>query len=529
MSYSSRVYRQRNAHAHDENKQKAFFSGQHELKKPAKKNKAVQAKLAVNKPGDSYEQEADAVASTLVNQESKTPVVQQKKISGIQRLSTPASEEQLSTNDARMKNDKDIQEKRIQTKGEEVEKREEDQAVQKMDEPKKEEEDKGVQKMDEPKKEEEDKGVQKMDEPKKEEEDKAVQKMDEPKKEEEDKAIQKMEGTGKEEEDKDVQKSETPEKDEEDKAIQKKSASQTGGKTQGIASYLDQSTGKGKPLPAKTLNEMGSGFGVDFSNVRIHNDQDAAAANKELDAQAFTHGQDVYFNEGKFDPETSAGKFLLAHELTHVVQQSQGKDQKGVKRQAATPAATQQVANISTPVPAGLQPSAQGEYETIINGAKVIIRKDITTRKMGRKAETKFSQSGGRISFRTRNGEIESFTGPGQIIVAIQTFYQRNARAADPSGYGRGTTEKDIEAKDTTLGFHEGSHGTDYIHYITTNALPVFKGSVGMKTKEFEAHMQTYSEEMKMYFTNMSKTSIKETDCTGTTIDQLTGSNICIP
>ncbi|MEM9213252.1 MAG: DUF4157 domain-containing protein [Cyanobacteria bacterium P01_F01_bin.150] len=59
-------------------------------------------------------------------------------------------------------------------------------------------------------------------------------------------------------------------------------------------------------------------FGTDFSNVRVHETPDLANA---IQAQAFTHGQDIYFNSGKYNPESSGGKELLAHELTHVVQQ----------------------------------------------------------------------------------------------------------------------------------------------------------------------------------------------------------------
>ena len=70
---------------------------------------------------------------------------------------------------------------------------------------------------------------------------------------------------------------------------------------------------------------MSAKFGVDFSGVRIHDDSEAVGLAKELQAQAFTHGRDIYFNEGKFDPESGAGKNLLAHELTHVVQQAGGK------------------------------------------------------------------------------------------------------------------------------------------------------------------------------------------------------------
>ena len=67
--------------------------------------------------------------------------------------------------------------------------------------------------------------------------------------------------------------------------------------------------------------EMESGFGADFSNVRIHNNSEAHGMSKDLNAQAFTHGNDVYFNEGKYSPRSQEGKVLLAHELTHTIQQ----------------------------------------------------------------------------------------------------------------------------------------------------------------------------------------------------------------
>jgi len=67
---------------------------------------------------------------------------------------------------------------------------------------------------------------------------------------------------------------------------------------------------------------MSKSFGVDFSNVRIHHDTASAKLCQELNAIAFTHGQDIFFNEGKFNPDSKEGKMLLAHELTHVVQQA---------------------------------------------------------------------------------------------------------------------------------------------------------------------------------------------------------------
>ncbi len=66
---------------------------------------------------------------------------------------------------------------------------------------------------------------------------------------------------------------------------------------------------------------MSSSFGSDFNSVRIHSNSDATNLNRQLHAKAFTHGNDIYFNKGEYDPNSTSGKHLLAHELTHVVQQ----------------------------------------------------------------------------------------------------------------------------------------------------------------------------------------------------------------
>ena len=80
--------------------------------------------------------------------------------------------------------------------------------------------------------------------------------------------------------------------------------------------------GGGSPLPEAVRGDMESRFGTTFSGVRIHTDAAAVQMNRELSAQAFTHGRDIYVRPDKYDPGAEAGKKLLAHELTHVIQQS---------------------------------------------------------------------------------------------------------------------------------------------------------------------------------------------------------------
>ncbi|MGS2739383.1 eCIS core domain-containing protein [Sinomicrobium sp. M5D2P17] len=80
----------------------------------------------------------------------------------------------------------------------------------------------------------------------------------------------------------------------------------------------------GQAMNGITRSQMESGFGTDFGNVKIHTDHKAVQMNQKLGAQAFTHGNDIYFNEGKYNPSSRSGKHLLAHELTHTVQQGKG-------------------------------------------------------------------------------------------------------------------------------------------------------------------------------------------------------------
>lgn len=101
-----------------------------------------------------------------------------------------------------------------------------------------------------------------------------------------------------------------------------------------FSSQLSSSKGGGTALPADTQQKMGQTMGADFSGVRIHTGSEAAKLSDNIGAQAFTHGNDVYFNEGKYNPSSTEGSHLLAHELTHTVQQGKA-IQKSIQRRTA--------------------------------------------------------------------------------------------------------------------------------------------------------------------------------------------------
>jgi hypothetical protein len=87
------------------------------------------------------------------------------------------------------------------------------------------------------------------------------------------------------------------------------------------SSVYDVLRSPGTPLDEETRTFMESRFGEDFSTVRVHTDGRAAASAGEVNAHAYTVGSDIVFNTGQYAPQSHEGRKLLAHELTHVVQQ----------------------------------------------------------------------------------------------------------------------------------------------------------------------------------------------------------------
>jgi hypothetical protein len=101
---------------------------------------------------------------------------------------------------------------------------------------------------------------------------------------------------------------------------------------QGLRNQID-SMGGGQPLPTATRAFFEPRFGCDLSRVRVHSDSQASVTAQVLHARALTRGQDIIFREGEYRPEIPHGKRLLAHELTHVIQQGRTHVRNSVQAQ----------------------------------------------------------------------------------------------------------------------------------------------------------------------------------------------------
>lgn len=112
----------------------------------------------------------------------------------------------------------------------------------------------------------------------------------------------------------------------EDGSVQREAAGPEVGHEGGAASHatgdaINRAKGGGRGIPENVRGKMESSFGADFSNVRVHSDGESQSLNKKVGAKAFTTGPDIFFGKSGFNPASSSGQELLAHELTHVVQQ----------------------------------------------------------------------------------------------------------------------------------------------------------------------------------------------------------------
>lgn len=247
----------------------------------AKAEPVVQKKLKIGKPNDKHEQQADAVADQV--------------------MKMPDDEEKVSMSAM-----------------------EEDESVQMQSE------DEGSVQMQP----EEEESVQMQPEEEvaaKEDEEVAMQ-------EDEEVAMQEEEEVATKEDEEVSMQEEEEVATKEEEEVRKKSLAQRSGDgqataTPALASQLSATKGGGRSLPKDVNQEMSQKIGSDFSNVRVHTDSKAAEMNDGLGAKAFAHGNDVYFNKGNFNPSKPEGKKLLAHELTHVVQQK-GKIQPKIQKKS---------------------------------------------------------------------------------------------------------------------------------------------------------------------------------------------------
>lgn len=265
----------------------------------------IQTKLSVGRPDDKYEKEADSTAEQVTSDSSQ-------RVQPLVQLKTEKEEE------PQRKSESEKEEEKIQRKSESGK---EEEKIQKKGESEKEEEKiqkKGANEKEEEKVQAKPEGTSKKN--KKRTGVKYVLNVDEPEREPKEEVQTKHSNTRRI-----FRKIFSAQLKSNGPTAAKRSASSS------FESTLTSTKGNGSSLPKETRTFMENRFGADFSGVKIHTDGNAAMMSSQISAQAFTHGSDIYFNDGKYNPGTSEGKNLIAHELTHTIQQGASVQKKSAQ------------------------------------------------------------------------------------------------------------------------------------------------------------------------------------------------------
>jgi hypothetical protein len=249
----------------------------------------IQAKLTVGAPNDQYEQEADRVAAQVVNN-IQSPQTQAGAGQPVQR-SESAPEEEMQMKPAITAIQR---EEAPEAEDEEMQMKPEASTLQRAELP-------------------DDDELQMKPEAA------AIQREELP---DDDELQMKPEASA-------IQREELPEDEMQMKSMGQQLASgEAAPASDHLESQIQQARGNGQPLADPVRSDMEQAFGADFGGVRVHTDAQSDQMNRSVQAQAFTTGQDIFFRPGNYDPGSRGGQELLAHELTHVVQQSGGQVQQ---------------------------------------------------------------------------------------------------------------------------------------------------------------------------------------------------------
>lgn len=201
---------------------------------------------------------------------------------------------------------------------------------------------------------------------------------------------------------------------EEDQKIQRKENSETGSTgNNGLDSYVGSLNSSGQPLSESSRQFFEPKFGYDFSNVKLHTDSVAAKSAQSINALAYTAGNNIVFNSGQYSPDSDNGKKLMAHELTHVVQQSGGA--KSIQKAPATKSSETNESKTETITNAPA--SAASWNKTITWNSKFQIVYDLTSNRITIVSRL-FSTASDTLKAGWKSA-IESVWGKGQFNLEV--------------------------------------------------------------------------------------------------------------
>ena len=231
-----------------------------------------------------------------------------------------------------------------------------------------------------------------------------------------------------------------------------------------LESRLAAQKGGGSPLPDEVRTSMEPRFGADFGGVRVHTDVESVQMAHELNAQAFTHGGDIYFGAGRYNPGSDEGKQLVAHELTHTIQQGAAAAKSPAARVTRTRADTIQ----------GKWGNPVGRYNGAIAYLKAVnggLAADV-------RANTNRLTDGMRISLGKAGKEIGSLSCRDALraLLLCLCAFERGDEVAAAIEYYKGRSQEEID--DAIHGWHTLPNAVGRLAVVAQDYTPETSGAL---------------------------------------------------
>ena len=272
--------------------------------------------------------------------------------------------------------------------------------------------------------------------------------------------------------------------------------------TQELESSIQQARSSGQPLANNVRRPMEQAFGTDFNGVKIHTDTQADQLNQSIQARAFTTGHDLFFRQGEYNPGSRRGQELIAHELTHVVQQKantgqyvvEGTERSGsngqIQRMMMSPDTIQQ----SKKTPEKSKDNPPNMIETILE--KIATQKGFSLQELEMRT---YSPSGVLLAYRwdLDDEEVE------KSAEEIYKFIKQDPRFATVCGH---TSRMSFPPIEDNKSEEKGKDTENLIQLLKTG----YEGLVRVDSQGHSFTIEATQTSMRIYQSNLGQYSLAE-------------------
>ncbi|WZF22409.1 DUF4157 domain-containing protein (plasmid) [Nostoc sp. UHCC 0302] len=269
-----------------------------------------------------------------------------------------------------------------------------------------------------------------------------------------------------------------------------------------LETSIQQARGSGQPLADSIKSPMEQAFGADFSGVKVHTDTRADQLNQSIQAKAFTTGQDVFFRQGAYQPGSRDGQELLAHELTHVVQQKANTERYvvGKTERSGSDARIQRMMMSSDTTQKGKNTPEKSEDKP--NMIKTILE-EIAKEKGFSLQELEMRTYAPKSMMMTYLYAVESFMGGENLLKEMYEFIKQDQNFTAVCGH---TSQMSFPAITENKSEEKGTGTDNLIEFLKSD----YEGLVRVDNKQHSFTIEATKTSMRIYQSNAGEYSLAQ-------------------